>query len=202
MPDPLIITIAINIFIFGILIVLGAWFGYEHFSQKKRHSDTSQKLNLPPSVKKELLSAAEHEYQMILDRSARELQKDLKRTTSALTEKLSEFGTTMIDDEVREYQEVIQELRKNAETSLMDSHQKLSELHQSMTDEMNSQIAEEKRQLLARIDTRLNDALTSHLIEALQFNIDLGAQTDYILKSLEDNKTALKEAIDETHPSA
>ena len=53
--------------------------------------------------------------------------------------------------------------------------------------------------MIQQIDTRLAEAVTSFLIETLQHNVDLGAQSAYLTAQLEEHKADfIKEVADET----
>ena len=57
----------------------------------------------------------------------------------------------------------------------------------------------EKQRLLQQIDTKLADAVASFLMETLQHNVDLGAQSAYLTAMLEEHKTDFaKELSDES----
>jgi len=49
--------------------------------------------------------------------------------------------------------------------------------------------------MVAQIDTKLTDAVTSFLNETLQHNVDLGSQTDYIIGMLEEHKDTIAKEI-------
>lgn len=49
--------------------------------------------------------------------------------------------------------------------------------------------------LIKNIDTRLGDAVISFLNETLQHNVDLGAQSDYLIAMLEEHKDEFKKGL-------
>ena len=55
--------------------------------------------------------------------------------------------------------------------------------------------AAEKQQLIAQIDTKLADAVTSFLVETLGHNVDLGAQSDYLISVLDEHKAEFTKRV-------
>ena len=58
-------------------------------------------------------------------------------------------------------------------------------------------ILAEKKQIMARIDTKLSDSVASFLLETLGHEVDLGAQQTYLTKMLEEHKDDFKRSLSE-----
>jgi hypothetical protein len=58
-------------------------------------------------------------------------------------------------------------------------------------------VAAEKQKMIELMDTKLADAVGSFLVETLQHNIDLGAQTAYLTAQLEEHKAELVKGVSE-----
>lgn len=73
--------------------------------------------------------------------------------------------------------------------------QKIAEREQALDVRLDEEIAKERELLLHQIDVKLGDAMGSFLVEALGSNVDLGAQTPYLLELLETHKEELKREV-------
>lgn len=93
------------------------------------------------------------------------------------------------------------QLQSNIERTLGQRKQAFasaqSEREKSLDASLDEEIAKERAALITRIDTRLNDAMSSFLLETLGSDIDLGAQMPYILRQLESQKDELKKEVGE-----
>ena len=93
----------------------------------------------------------------------------------------------------------LQELQTTIETSLQQRQalfaQKLGEREAALDTALDAQIAKEREVLLRQIDTKLGDAVASFLLNTLGTNVDLGAQTPYLLQLLESHKDEFKREV-------
>lgn len=206
------IFLLINVFAIGALTALAIQHAYAHF---KPHIHDAEKappahhpVQLPPAVKARLLTSAEHSFQAVLDRSATQLERNLQTTAGQLNTQLEKLGGEIIRDEMRRYREAIDELRARTEISIgsaqteIAQHQddlkarlaeRQAELEAKLTDDMTA----EKQRLMQQIDTKLADAVASFLLETLQHNVDLGAQSAYLTAMLDEHKTALVKGLND-----
>ena len=171
---------------------------------------TTQQVHLPPAVKDRLLHAAQANFQSVLDHSADELQRNLKTTASSLNKQLEQLGHEIITDEMKRYRAGLDELRDQAQIAIggaqssIAAHQaqleaKFMERQAELENNLANDMATEKQRLVEQMDTKLSDAVASFLIETLQHNVDLGAQSAYLTTMLEEHKTELtKKVTDET----
>jgi F0F1-type ATP synthase membrane subunit b/b' len=199
--DLLQIFLFLNVFVIGALTAIGIRHAYAHFrpDAHEKHASHPAPVKLPPAVRQELLDTAAKQFEKILERSASELQKDMQATGSQLNTLLEKLGTNMVEQELKRYRDSLEDLRTQTETTLhnaqadITTHQaeldtqfevRKAELEAKLTEEM----AAEKQRLLSQIDTKLADAVASFLLETMQHNVDLGAQTPYLTKLLEEHK--------------
>lgn len=216
------IFLVVNIFLIGALTAIAIQHAYAHFRPRpldaeKPRPRPAQNAHLPFEVRRRLLMTAETRFQSVLDRSADELQHDLKTTAAQINTQLGRLGSDIVRDEMKRYHEGLDQLRAQTEAIIgsaqaeIASHQadlvaKLNdrqaeqeaslsarriELEVKMTDE----IASEKQQLASLVDAKLGDAVASFLVETLQHNVDLGAQSTYLTAMLEEHKSELVKGI-------
>jgi hypothetical protein len=204
------IFLAVNIFIMGILVAIAARHAFAHFKPETHDAEKlhpqAQTVNLPPEVKEHLLQTSQAHFQTILNRSAIELEQSLKSTSTRLDKQLGRVGTDIIAGEMKRYRMDLEAIRKQAE-AIIDSAQRDIVEHQGelkanltkrqieLEEKLAEEIAEEKQELVKQIDTKLSDAVASFLIETLQHNVDLGAQSAYLTSMLEEHKAELLKEI-------
>src|SRR5207253_10279090 len=68
---------------------------------------------------------------------------------------------------------------------------KLSQRQAELETELEQSFAVQKEDLTKRLNDKLNDAVLAFLLETLGHDVDLGAQADYLIKTLEANKAEL-----------
>lgn len=202
------IFLLINVFIVGGLAMFAAQHAYAHF---KPHPHEAEKphapaVSLPPETKQRLLEQAEKNFQAVLNHMADELQKDLGTTSGQLTKQLDKLGHEIVDREMQRYRSDLEVLRKETESMLaaaqstVEAHQtdlktKLEQQHSELKSKLAEEMAAEKARLVQQIDTKIADAVTSFLLETMQHNVDLGAQSAYLTTMLEEHKAELTKGI-------
>jgi len=200
----------LNVFVVGALTAVAIRHALAHF---RPHSHDAEKAHqpvqgtrLPPAVKEQLLAEAQKNFQKILDNAASELQLDLSKTTSELNKQLATLGNQIVGDEMKRYRQNLDELQKHTEVAInstqneLAQHQedlqvKLVERQTELEAKLDEDIAAEKQRLIAQIDTKLADAAASFLLETLQHNVDLGAQTAYLTTMIEEHKDDFKKEV-------
>lgn len=201
------IFLLVNVFIAGALIVVAIQHARAHFKPQvpAKHAP-EQSVRLPPAVKEHLLQASQAHFQAVLDHAVLELRRDLKGTTDQLNKKLETVGGTIVESEMKRYQASLEMLREQTEKTIggavkeVATHQtdlksKLEERRQALESQIEQEIEQEKQLLMSQIDTKLADAVTSFLIETLQHNVDLGAQSNYLISMLDEHKDELTKGI-------
>jgi len=204
------IFLLVNVFIIGMLVPIAIRHARAHFRPtehevEKPHPHAAT-VSLPPAIKEHLLLKSQANFQAVLNRSAAELQHDLKNTTVHLNKQLEKFGNDIIDDEMKRYRSDIDQLRKQAQIDMsgaqteITKHQselmtQLDQHHSELEAEMNEKIKTEEQRLIQNIDTKLADAVASFLTETLQHNVDLGAQEAYLMATLEEHKSEIAKGI-------
>lgn len=191
------IFLLINVFIIGVLTAVGVRHAWAHFRTKPEKADkpTSQPVRLPPEVREKMLAKAEAEFKAILDRASTELQTDLKTTTANLSEQLEKLGKSIAETESERYKTTLESLRTQAETVIVAAQSEVKDHQTDIKAKLSDNIKQEQDRLIAQLDTKLGDAVSSFLTETLQHNVDLGAQMPYMIASLEEHKAELIKGI-------
>lgn len=193
------IFLLINVFIIGALSATAIRHAWAHFRPRpiKPEKPAPQPVHLPPEVKERLLEKAQEDFKAILDKSANELQADLQSTASDLNKQLEKLGETVVTSETQRYQTMLEALRVQAETIITTAQTDIKDHQTDLKAKLTDNINAEKEQLIAQLDTKLADAVSSFLTETLQHNVDLGAQVPYMLSTLEEHKAELIKGIND-----
>lgn len=210
------VFLLINAMLIGIVAAVATRHAFAHFRPDKHDAEkhpVPPQVKLSPAVREELLEKAKQNYQKILDNAAGQLQLDLSRTSASLNKQLDTLGNEIVADEMKRYKASLESLQKDTEVSIsstkdqLATHQEelkaaMAEHQKQMMEKLNQEIAVEKDRLLAQIDTKLADAAASFLIETLQHNVDLGAQTAYLTSMIEEHKEDFKKEVGNESPAS
>jgi exonuclease VII large subunit len=189
----------VNVFIIGALSATAIRHAWAHFRPHpvKVEKPVVQTTHLPPEVKEKLLEKAQDDFKAVLDKSADELQADLTKTATELNAQLEKLGASVVTSETQRYQTMLEALRTQAETVITTAQADISDHQTDLKSKLTANVTAEQQRLIAQIDTKLADAVSSFLTETLQHNIDLGAQTPYMIATLEEHKAELIKGINE-----
>lgn len=203
--------IYINIFAAGVALTLLSVYAYVHFTKKNEgtpvHSDPPR---LPDKTRAELMERAESRFKAIIDHAAGEMQFDLKDTSDAVSTRLKNLGQSISDAEMHRYQASLQQIRNETEHTFRVAAEEVAKHQTELKNALETRrkeleaaleqdIALEKQRFIDSLDKKLSGAITSFLLETLGHDVDLGAQSAYLIKTLEENKTELiKELSDES----
>lgn len=217
----------LNVFLVGAAVAIGLQHAYAHFRPPHPHPDadkphppatTAPGGHLPPAVKERILQTSQANFQAVLDRSAADLQHDLRATSAELNKLLDKLGSQIVNSEMVRFRSQLDQLREQAETAIggaqagISQHQaelkakleaeeanlraKLAEELAAEKQALVGQMAAEQQRLVQQIDTKLADAVASFLMETLQHNVDLGAQSQYLTAMLEEHKADFKRELE------
>ena len=120
---------------------------------------------------------------------------DLKATSTRLSEQVSRLTTTVIEEELEAYQKTLEEVRHVATEAMEQIHQTVEHQRVELRQGMEADMAEEKKHLAAKFDAKMGDVVSSYISEALGSGVDLGAQMQFILTSLEAHKEEIRKDL-------
>lgn len=202
------IFIVTDIFVMGALVVFAGRHLYAHLVDHHKINPPAKpaKPSLSLAVRERLMHKAETDFEAALNHSVNELQGELATTISHLNKQLEQLGSSIIKTEMSRYQYDVNQMRKQADGASakaqaeIDQHQtelkiKLAVRQSEMEAELKEKIKAEEAIRLQEIDTKLSDAVMSFLTETLGHDVDLGAQSQYILKTLDEHKDELKKGV-------
>ena len=203
----LALFLLVDMFFVGVLVSVAVQHARTHFETTKPSAENAETVVHPnevmtPVMRAQLVRESQKHFEETVSKSVSQLQQNLGATASELDQLLRRLGGEIVGNELERYRVELGQLRQRAQADLgaikteVTAHQ--AELEKQAADE----VAAEKQRLIKQIDARLNDAVSSFLVEALQHHIDLGAQEEYLTRLLEEHKQDfMKEVGDEQQPA-
>jgi len=120
---------------------------------------------------------------------------DLGATSKRLSEQVSRLTTTVIEEELEAYQKTLEEVRKVATQAMEQIHQAVEHQRVELRQGMEAELAEEKKRLADKFDSKVGDVVASYISESLGSGVDLGSQMQFILTSLEAHKEDIRKDL-------
>lgn len=204
-----------NAFLLGVVVVLAVQYGLAHRrGEKEPKSDNTP---IPKAVRERIAKQAEENFQGIVNRSGLQLQNDLGSTGSHLNKLLEKFGAEVLDDEIKLFRENVAQIRSSTQSTLSGAQdeitkqqtailqslasrqaeldQRMSQKQTELETELQTSFEAQKQQLTTTLNDKLSDAVNAFLLETLGHEVDLGAQSDYLVSVLEANKEQLIKGV-------
>ena len=194
------IFLYVDVFIIGVAATLAFRHGREHLRVKKSlptlsapHHQTETAL--PKELKQQLIEESEEEYRKILEHSTARLNKELDETIERINSSVKKMSADIVTKELSSYEHLFEQYKENAVKEFDGTKDQAAQYQSELKAKLNAEMQQEKDRLLALIDNKLSDAVMAFLLEAMQHEVDLGAQSDYLLKLLEEHKEEFKQAV-------
>jgi len=121
----------------------------------------------------------------------------MEDTADRINKLLEHLGTEVIGNELESYRQELVELRKKAVEDVSSIKAGIAKHESELKLNLIQEMEAEKAMLVQQLDTKLADAVSSFLIETLQHNVDLGAQSAYLAAQLEEHKADFKKEVSE-----
>jgi len=184
-----------DIFLMGVLATEAWRHWLAHRNPEKHDADHRESIHLPPAVRERMLEEAQASFEKVLKETTRDLQTDLASTAEDIKKHVEAVREAETNKELEHYKTVIAELQNQTKNDTADFDKELSKQKAELKAKLATELADEKRRLLNQIDTKLADAVTSFLMETLQHEVDLGAQSAYLTKMLEEHKADFEREV-------
>ncbi len=141
--------------------------------------------------REELRNRGRLHFEKIIGENAMFLQQDLRLTTSQLNEYMKNEITVKLQDEFAKYEESITDAKQLAVEAINKTQTAIEEQRQMMSQQIQQEIANERRRLLSRFEDNMADIVNHYVLAAIGDQIDLNDQLEFILSDLEANKEAI-----------
>ena len=189
------IFILIDVFIAGGVTVVAVQHLLAHNRQKNKKQDMPEVPIPTEDFQAKLQHQSELHYSNVLQNSVKRLENDLASSSEQINGLIKRFAGEIVGQEMHRYRTEFQKLHMQAEEDLKGVNNAMQANQAELRAKMAQDIEAEKQALLKQIDTKLGDAMGSFLVEALQHNVDLGGQTDYLVSLLEEHKEEFKKEL-------
>lgn len=178
-----------------VVIVLAAALMVTSRPRTARQADPTTPLHLSAQTQADLAAELERTYRTQIHDSTAVFAKDLMDTSQRLSAQVERLTTEVITRELDQYSQTLTAVRQIAASAAEQIKKATAEQQAELRKALEATIAVEQEQRLAQIDAHLSEIITSYLAEALGTGADLGAQADYIVKSLEAHKDQIKQDL-------
>jgi hypothetical protein len=120
---------------------------------------------------------------------------DLQATSGRLSEQVSRLTTQVIEEELEAYQKTLEEVRHVATEAMEQIREAVEHQRVELRQGMEAELAQEKQHLADKFDAKFGDVVSSYISESLGSGVDLGAQMQFILTSLESHKKEIRKDL-------
>jgi hypothetical protein len=189
-----IIFIGIALMLAAVVLVQGIQLKQVHAKLKEMEGKPKPlKINEPTAAQLEAqLTAA---YQSKIAEATETFGTDLQATSQRLSEQVSRLTTTVIEEELEAYQKILEQVRQTATQAMDQIHQAVENQRIELREGMEAELAAEKKMLADKFDAKFGDVVSSYISESLGSGVDLGAQMQFILTSLESHKEEIRKDL-------
>ena len=185
------IFLLVNVFLIGVGVAIGARHALAHFRphpEEKKVRDAERTVRLSAQTRAQLIKEAEDTYRGVLTKTTNALVGDLEQTAAKLNKALGELGSKIVTDELTRFKATLEEIHATTAQTSKLAVEDISAYQAQAKEKMQAELEAQKAQLIAQIDTKLADSVVAFLVETLQHDVDLGAQTQYLTKMLDEHK--------------
>lgn len=203
----LALFLALNAFLLGVFVTWAIRHWHRHLRPSTLSSvPPASQIQFPAELRNQLVERAKQRLEESLDNSSHQFGGDLDKTSARLNALLEKFGSDIINDEMNLFQSRLKEIREETATAFHGAQSQVKAHEQELETAINARRVEleaqlnqtmlaEQQRLVSQLDTKLSDAVTSFLLEALGKEVDLGAQTPYLVSLLDAHKDELKKEV-------
>ena len=193
------IFLYVDVFIIGVAATVAIRHGREHLRVKKSLPATpahrQPETTIPKELRQQLIEESEEEYRKILEHSSSRLNKELDETVERINSSVKKMAADVVAKELESYKHLFEQYKDSAVKEFDGTKEQTSQYQTELKARLDQEVEQEKQRLIGLIDNKLSDAVMSFLLEAMQHEVDLGAQSDYLLRLLEEHKDEFKQAV-------
>ncbi len=188
-----------DVFIIGAVAATALRHGYAHFrphpDAKVNHPAHPAEQPLSKEVRDKLTLEAQEKYRRLLDGSVEHLSRELSVTADKINQVVNKLAADILSREQSAYNQLLKDSLAKAEGEIAGAKEQTAAYQAQLRAKLDQDIAAERQRLIDQIDHKLSDSIMAFLLEAMGHEVDLGAQSDYLLKTLEQHKDEFKQAV-------
>ncbi len=195
MDSIVLISLAALILILCIVIVAQS-FRMQRLRQSLTKSEqTAPKVTVSQPTVEQLQAKLAAAYDAEITKAVSAFGTDLRGTSKQLSEEVSRLTTKVIEEELEAYQKTLEEVRHVATQAMNQIREAVEHQRIELRQGMEQELATERQHLIEKFDAKMGDVISSYISEALGSGVDLGAQMQFILTSLEAHKAEIRKDL-------
>lgn len=164
-------------------------------TQEKEQAAKPKPVQVTEPTAAELETKLKAAYEAQITASVKIFGEDLKATSAKLGEQVSRLTTTVIEEELDQYQKTLEQMRQAAGEAMEKIRAAVEQQRVELKNGMEADLAAERQHLAEKFNAKMGDVVSSYIAESLGGGVDLGSQMQYILKSLESHKEEIKKDL-------
>jgi ClpP class serine protease len=123
------------------------------------------------------------------------IQNAIDGAISRIAEHVEEMTNTTLNAEFQKYQLSLQALREQSITEFTKLQKELDLQRGDMVKQLEKQVVAEHAKRVDQLNSKINDVVSSYVLESLGNNVDLNNQMSFILQKLSEHKQDIKRDI-------
>lgn len=134
-------------------------------------------------------------FERTVDQNAAFLQQDIRKMSDDITDYIKEQATNILKEEFGDQKQAVIAAQQHMAESFAKVDRAVQEYQHALADQLKKEVKTEKQKLLDRFQENMADVVTHHVQQTLGTHMQIDEQVEFILKNLEENKTAIVEDI-------
>lgn len=132
---------------------------------------------------------------VVVGKASQDLESALAATIAGLTTKTEDMANITLTQEFEKYQTSLGALRDQTINEFNDLQKQLDKRREELVEDMEARMQRERSERMDAFNERINDVVSSYLVESLDKGVDLGAQAGYVVRMLETHKDDIKKDV-------
>jgi uncharacterized protein YPO0396 len=185
----------------GLILLLAVGLVIQQLRYEKIHQKLLELTGKPKPLKisepttLELEAKLKAAYELKIGEATQAFATDLSATSTKLSQLVSRLTTDVIEKELDAYHKTLDGVRQTANDAMEQIRAAVDEQRLELRKGMAADVAAEQARLIERFDAKLGDVVSSYIAESLGGGVDLGAQMQYVITSLESHKEEIKKDL-------
>lgn len=134
-------------------------------------------------------------FEHTLDQHAVFLQQDLRKISDEVSEYIKNQAAGILKEEFTDQKQVIAAAQQHMSDAFTKVDHAIAEYQQGVNEQFQKELIAEKQRRLDRFSDNMAEVVTHYVQQTLGTHMEVGDQVQFILKNLEENKTAILEDI-------
>ncbi len=138
---------------------------------------------------------AESQFEAVIKESTARLQQSLNTSIDNVAVQVTEATELTVNQELEKYKVTLEALQTQSVQEFSKLQQDLNAKHTELLTSLDQQVSAEREKRMDSFNEHLSDVVSSYIAESLGNNVDLGAQSMYIVQTLETHKEDIKRDV-------